>query len=343
MGIWLDSLIAGANGDADRARRLLRNDLPLALLDPSPDNQGSYRGPLPQAVRWYINKHIPYYEQRLARQNEDDFLMYIFQDVLVGAEKPLLLVDLCIKEPDAKLDELVRLYPWEAGLKRSHAQKREWIANHLQSMHVLGVPLPPAIVTTLGSEGEAKYEYNERAFATSLDRMKKSWSDFKHEQGLDVTFEGVNTSETNDRVEEEVVEIGVRLKARLVLSEKPEILLGSNLDLLIVGRDLGPELNRILDEMHTAAPFDGYQPVAWHKVFWELCFKYLELPLDLERLDPYRETDADLKDYIIVYYTEVRGKSLSFIRQRREKLEQRCDDQILMRLSERLGIELGSD
>lgn len=336
LGLWLDSLKAGASGDADQARRLLRHDLPLALLEPSPKAQNRYTGPLPQAVRWYINKHIPYYEQQLARQNEDDFLMYVFQDVLVGVEKPLLLVELCLKEPHAALDDLVRTYAWEAGLKRSPAQKREWIADHLQSMHSLGVPLPQTIISTLNSEGIPKYEYNERAFATSLDRMKKSWGDFKHEQGLDVAFEGVNTSETNDRVEEEAVEIGARLKARLILSEEPEILLGGVHDMIIIGRRLGPELTRMLDEMHAAAPLDGYYPVAWHKVFWEMCFKYFELPLELDRLEPYRERDADLKDHIVAFYTEVRGKSVSFIRQRRESLEKRCDETVLLRLSERL-------
>lgn len=40
MGIWLDSLKAGANGDAEGARRLLRQDLPLALLEPSPNTPG---------------------------------------------------------------------------------------------------------------------------------------------------------------------------------------------------------------------------------------------------------------------------------------------------------------
>ena len=340
MSIWLDSLIAGANGDAEGARHLLRYDLPLVILEPTPIGaRKPYAGPLPQAVFWYIKDHVPYYEQQLARQNEEDFLMYIFQDVLVGVEKPLLLVELCLREPHATLDEFVNLYAWEIGLKRSHAQKREWIADHLQSMNKHGIPLPPPIVGTLGDEGEAKYEYNEKAFATSSERMRKSWHDFKHEQGLDATFDSANTSDTSDGVEAEALNIGTRLKSRLILSEKPEVLVGRNHDILIVGRELGPELTRLLDESHAAAPLDGYYPVAWHKVFWELCFTYLELPLELYRLEPYHKEDGNLKDHIVAYYTDVRGKSLSFVRKRREELEKRCTDKILARLYERLELK----
>lgn len=340
MGIWLNSLILGANGDAEEARRLLRHDLPLALLEPSQDGIAAraYKGPLQQAVFWFIKQHVPYFEQQLARQNEEDFLMYIFQDVLVGVEKPLQLIELCLGEPGATLDELVNSFSWRANLKRSPLQKREWVVDQLQSMLRLGVPLPPEIITTLGDEGDAKYEYNERAFATSLDRLKKSWKDFKHEQGLDVAFAGINTSDMSEGVEAEALDVGARLKARLVLSEEPEVLIGSNHDIIIIGKELGPELTNLLDEMHTAAPLDGYYPVAWHKVFWNLCDRYLEIPLELRRDDPYLKEDNNLKDYIVTHYIEVRGKSLSFVRNRREELEKRCNQVVMIRLSECLEI-----
>lgn len=333
--------MAGASGDADEARRLLRHDLPLALLEPSQDGGAAraYTGPLQRAVFWFIKQHVPYFEQQLARQNEEDFLMYIFQDVLVGVEKPLLLIELCLSDPGATLDELVNSFAWRAKLKRSPAQKREWVVDQLRSMLKLGVPLPREIIATVGDEGEAKYEYNERAFATSLDRMQKSWKGFKHAQGLDVAFAGINTSDTSEGVEAEAIDVGVRLKARLVLSEEPEILIGSNHDIIIIGKELGPEITNLLDDMHTAAPLDGYYPIAWHKVFWKLCDKYLEVPLELRRDKPYLMEDGTLKDYIVTHYTEVRGKSLSFVRNRREGLEKRCNQVVMTRLSQCLDIE----
>src|SRR5262249_31660910 len=111
-----------------------------------------YRGTLPLAVRRFSLK-LPEVERSLLQSLEREFVDYLLDDVVAGVEEPLNLIELCLARPHATLVELVALFPWREGLKRSIAQKESRLADHLQSLLAAEIPLPPEIVKTLAELG----------------------------------------------------------------------------------------------------------------------------------------------------------------------------------------------
>lgn len=71
MGVWLDILKRGAEGDAREARRLLRHDLPLRLLVPSSEDVPLSAGLLPRAVHVFSTK-LPEPDRSTARHYESE-------------------------------------------------------------------------------------------------------------------------------------------------------------------------------------------------------------------------------------------------------------------------------
>jgi hypothetical protein len=190
MGIWTDILILGATGQSQAARQKLVLDLPLTLRNFVSSSRGSreYMGELPKAVTRFIYNLSDESERALLKSLEREFVDAIVDDVINGVEKSLLLVELCLAQPHARLDELVNCFTWEAGLKRSEEWKRKHIANLLRSMMAAGVPLPETVVATLGDAGEPCFAFNEIAFAIAPKRLEWSWSDFKKQQGYGREF-----------------------------------------------------------------------------------------------------------------------------------------------------------
>ena len=181
MGIWIDILTLGATGQSSSARQKLALDLPLALRSFVASSRGSreYVGELPRAVTRFRYSLSDESERALLEAVEREFTDAVVDDVMHGVEKSLLLVELCLAQPHASLDELVHSFPWESSLKRSVEWKKKHIADQLRSMSVAGVPLPETVVAALGNEGESCFAFNEIAFAVTPKRLEWSWNDFK--------------------------------------------------------------------------------------------------------------------------------------------------------------------
>src|SRR5215510_10525902 len=180
MGIWIDILTLGATGQSPAARQKLALDLPLALRSFIASSRGSreYVGELPRAVIRFRSNLSDESERDLLEALEREFVDAVVDDVVTGVEKSLLLVELCLAQPHASLDELGHNFPWESGLTRSVEWKRKHIADQLRSMIAAGVPLPETVVTALDAEGEPCFAFNEIAFAVARKRLEWSWSDF---------------------------------------------------------------------------------------------------------------------------------------------------------------------
>jgi len=300
-------------------------DLRLALCEfPHTAQAGvPYRGQLPLAVKHFRAK-LPEHERSLVQSLEQEFVDYLLDDVLGGVAKPLQLIELCLAYPNATLSELVELFPWEDGLKRAHKWKEDWIADHLRSMVAAGIPLPATIVTTLGKHGTPKYEFNEVAYAVAPERLKRSWNDFKRRQGYDAQLSTIADEGDSAGIVDEGVDYGLVPMAEVVLGEITTQDVELEIDLQLLGQRISDDLAELLERMHVAKPSDGYRPVAWHNVFWNLISEYVRLRLSLTTHDPLLETDQELSEHIKIHYPEVKSVSRPAILRRRQSLSAEC-------------------
>ena len=290
MGIWTDILTLGATGQAQAARQKLALDLPLVLRSFVASSRGSreYVGELPRAVTRFMYSLSDASERALLEALEREFVDTVVDDVINGVEKSLLLVELCLAQPHASLDELVHSFPWESGLKRSAEWKRKHIADQLRSMSVAGVPLPETVVAALGDEGEPCFAFNEIAFAVAPKRLEWSWSDFKKQQGYGQEFLCIAEAGDEAGVSAEGVDYGAMTVAAVVLQQVTAQDRELEIDLHMLGTTLSQELTALMEELHRCKPSDGYRPVAWHNVFWNLVSEYERLRLAIETREPFQ-------------------------------------------------------
>lgn len=323
---WKDILMLGAQGKSGEARVLLALDLPLSLRKLPLTAQGgaSYGGPLPLAVKRFRAK-LPEHDRALVQSCEQEFVDYLLDDVIEGIAKPLQLIELCLAYPNAALSELVELFPWENGLKRAHEWKEDWVADHLRSLIAVGIPLPEPIVAALGKRGTPRYEFNEVAYAIAPERLKRSWNDFKRQQGYDAQVSTIADEGDSAGIADEGFDYGLVPMAEVVLGEITTQDLELEIDLQLLGQTLSDDLTELLEKMHVAKPSDGYQPVAWHNVFWNLISEYVRLQLRLTTRDPLLETDRELSNHIKIHYPEVKSVSRPAILRRRQNLSAECE------------------
>lgn len=324
MSLWRDILALGAQGRSSEARVLLALDLPLSLREtPQTARSREYRGVLPQAVRRFSFK-LPEAERSLLQSLESEFVDYLLDDVVAGVEEPLNLIELCLARPEATLSELVDFFPWREGLKRSVDWKESRLTDHLRSLLAAGLTLSPEIVKTLAERGSPDFKYDERAYAASPKRLKQSWKDFKEKQEYGLEFLGIGEDKASDGVAGEGADYGVIPMADVALRAAAAKDMEMELDLQLLGRSLSEGLTGILEEMHIENASDGYRPVAWHNVFWELISEYERIRLNLETRDPYSATDQKLADHIKNHYPEVKSASRPMILRRRKRLSDLC-------------------
>lgn len=338
MSTWIDILTLGAEGDSQGARELLYGQVRVELLLSPGDSRGAYRGLLPKAVASFINR-LPEDERALARLHQDELVDYVMDDVITGMEKPLLLVELCRARPLSTLDDLVELYPWEEGLKRSSEWKRKWIADMLKSLRAAKVALPPAIISRLGDdEDKDGYEFNEVKYALKSQRLEWSWDDFKRKQNLnEQTLTLFDPDAEDEGVAEEMISFGGVTMAEVVLRSQPEYGYETTLTLVFIGQELSEQLTSLLEDLHEGKAGDGYKPIAWHNVSWYVCSEYVRLRLKLDMREPYHEEDEKLASHIACHYPEVAGTSRSTIRRRRRALQAAFEEQIRNQLKEKLS------
>ncbi|MCW5968647.1 MAG: hypothetical protein KIT57_09045 [Blastocatellales bacterium] len=318
---------------------MLALDLPLALrrFVPPSQGRGAYEGILPQAVRRF-GSTLPEQERVFVKSCEQDFVDYLLDDVIVGVEKPLLLIELCLARPHSTINDLVANFAWEEGLKRDTIWKRSWVVNHLRSFVAAGIPLPESLVYTLGDEGESRFEYNEIAFAVAPLRLKQSWIDFKKNQDYARRFLSISEETNAAGTAEEGVDYGIITMAEVARQTYFDDDRELKVDLQLLGKKLSTELGALLDRFHAEKPRDGYPPIAWHHVFWNLISEYMRLRLDLAVRDPFHEKDQELADYIKEHYGEVRSISRPVILRRRNTLTKACEDLIKTRFLERFTV-----
>jgi hypothetical protein len=103
------------------------------------------------------------------------------------------------------------------------------------------------------------------------------------------------------------------------------------------GTTLTQELTALLEELHRCKPGDGYRPVAWHNVFWNLASEYERLRLAVETREPFHITDQELAAHIAMHYPEVTSTSRPVIVRRRQRLYDECVQKIQTRFLERFS------
>jgi hypothetical protein len=155
MGIWLDILNAAAAGDSATARRLMWEDLPLALRSYERDADGAYVccGPLAAAIAKFASR-LPSAARARVALHAEDLAEYVVETVRDQIERSIRLVEICLEQPGVALDDLVAAYPWPAGLKWPESRKQARIANMLRSMLELGVPLGYVVADAVQEAGE---------------------------------------------------------------------------------------------------------------------------------------------------------------------------------------------
>ncbi|HEY8461582.1 MAG TPA: hypothetical protein VIM99_14430 [Blastocatellia bacterium] len=335
MGVWVEILKLGASGEARAAREKLASDLPLSLREFAPSSEGlrQYRGPIPLAVRRFI-ANLPAGARALALSHECDFVDYILEDVCAEVERTLLFIELCRRRPEATLAELKSVFPWAPGLKRSDKWKSERIAGYIKSFVASGLELPAQLISAALDEDAEELRFDEVAYAVSPRRLEQSWKDFKEEMDWTEKFVAITPGEDEASGSAEFVDYSSISSARLRDGLTPSVEAETGLDLLLLGRELGPELNGVMEEMHAANAVDGYRPIAWHNVFWNVSSEYDYLPLDLEQRDPLRDTDQELASHLAAHYPEVKSASRPVVSRRRKRLEDACNDRVIRRLRE---------
>ncbi len=331
MSLWIDVLRLGAEGRSDEARFIIAREMSLSLCHYSTKGPSGYDGPLPKAVRSYAAKLNTVERNRLLA-NETEFIEIVLDDVLHGIVKRLILVEFCFANPNLDFDQLVARYPWWSGLKRNNTWKAAWIADHLRSFIARRIALPPAIVITLGERGEAKYDFNELAWAIAPNRFEKSWKKYlKHLGPLASSFAIVDDL-AGMSVADESFDYGAISMAEVTsqLLAAPDLDL--NLDLEKMAVTVSQDITNVLANLHLVDPRECYQPVAWHNVFWKIVDDFDGLPLELETKVPQIDSDVRMVEHLRTHYTELNPVTRLTLHRRRHRLTSLCHDAIFSAL-----------
>lgn len=335
MGIWLDALDQAACGDRLGATERVRLNLPQALRRFVETEEGSrtYAGPVMSAVRRFATKFADA-DRRQVTRFECELVDAIVDDVVAEVERSLHLVLLCYETPGAGIDDLVGCYPWAPGLKRDAAWKHERIASMLHSMLAKGIPLPDEIAVALGEEGDSRYEFDEMAFAAAPERIDLTWKTLRRRLGIDYEYYSLVDDDDATGVGDESVDYGGVRISKATFDSLSDVDVETEVILHMLGKELTRELTDILESMHWAKPTDGYLPVAWHCVFWDVQSQYEGLRMTLHVLDPFCATDGDLAAHIMAHYTDVKSTSRPAILRRRQSLGSACEERIQAKILE---------
>lgn len=348
MGLWLEALNLAAVGNYEDASNKLNFELPLLLAGPRnlgaarlqhSSDAHSHHGALSHEVSSFISC-LPTSEREMARSREDDLVAFALESIQAVVRRTLNLVRFCRAHPHFSLDQMASGFSdWE-GLKRSLDERRNLVADYLRSMLESGIALPQATVQSLGGEGEARYSFNEIALARRWD-VELSWRDFKRRNELDRDYMCIDDSEAEGDPESgaEGFDYGSITMAEVVLGSGRAVDDELSLDYRIAGQQLSPELTGLMERMHALKPHDGYRPIAWHNVFWDMISEFEALCLDLETRDPLCDTDLELAAHICQHYPEFGTPSRVTVHRRRKLLSDECRGHVITALldSDRLN------
>ena len=327
MSLWLDILNHAASGKREEAHRLLNFDLPLALRYPEATARGNcqYQGPVAKAVRLFVATQSDA-ERGMVASRTEDLVDYITDLIVAKARRTLTLVEFCCAAPDSSLAEIDEGFTGWDGLKLGADDRRAWVAENLRSMHELGIPLPTsrAIAEAKEQIAEAKYGFDERALVKGW-KVALSWKDFKEQQEIDSSYLCITDPDSEEESSaNESFDYGSISVARVVLNLEGPPAGETLVDLNRMGASLSGDLRDVLEHLHADKPTDGYHPIAWHNVWWNIISKYEGLPLNLETRDPLCDVDHVLAAHITENYTDVVKANRLNILRRRTRLNDSC-------------------
>jgi hypothetical protein len=327
MSLWLDILNHAASGNREDAYRLLNFELPLALRHPEAKTRGGwqYQGPVAKAVRLFVATQ-PDAERGMVASRAEDLVDYITDLIVAKVRRTLTLVELCCASPDLSLVEIAESFTGWDGLKLGADDRRAWVAENLRSMNELGIPLPTvkAIAEAKEHIAEAKYGYDERALVKAW-KVALSWKDFKEQQEIDSSYLCITDPDSEEESPaNEGFDYGSITVARVVLNLEGPPAGETLVDLNRMGASLSGDLRDMLEHLHAEKPTDGYHPIAWHNVWWNIVSKYEGLPLILEVRDPLCDVDHVLAAHIAENYTDVVKPNRLNIQRRRTRLNDSC-------------------
>lgn len=327
MSLWLEILTGAVNGDGEEAHRLLNFELPLALRYPVAGARGEwhYQGPVAKAVRLFIATQTSA-ERGMISSRAEDLVDYITDLIAAKVRRTLALVELCQAAPDLSLNEIAESFNGWEGLNLGVDRRREWIAQHLRSMSERGITLPAdkAVAEAKAQIAEAKYGYDERALVKKW-QVAVSWKDFKEQQEIDSSYLCITDPDSEEASPaDEAFDYGSITVARVVLNLEGPPAGETLVDLNRMGMSLSGDLRDVLEHLHTGKPMDGYRPIAWHNVWWNISSKYEGLPLRLETREPLCDVDHALAAHIAENYTDVAKPSRLNIQRRRTRLYDSC-------------------
>lgn len=327
MSLWLAILNHAASGNREEAHRLLNFELPLTLRHPEASASGAwqYRGPVAKAVRLFIATQ-PDAERGMVSSRAEDLVDYITDLIVAAVRRTVALVEFCHASPDLSLTEIAETFPGWDGLKRGISERKEWVADHLRSMNELGIPLPAssALAEVLEQTTQSNYGYDERALVKEW-QVALSWKDFKEQQEIDGSYLCITDPDSEEESSaNEAFDYGSITIARVVLNLEAPPASETLVDLNRMGASLTDDLREMLEHLHEEKPTNGYHPIAWHNVWWNVASKYEGLPLRLETRDPLCDVDHVLATHVAENYTEVAKPNRLNIQRRRTRLYDGC-------------------
>lgn len=331
MSLWLEILQAVAAGNSSEAERLLNFELPLMLRTPEIRRQGgwNYRGPLPRRVRIYIAS-LPDGERGMATSRSEDFIDYIADLIVAKVRRTVRLLEYCLKYPEQSIPDIAEQFTGWDGMKRSIPERQMWIKKHLLSMSAAGIELPAAITDEAKAEApidDDLYGYHELALVNQW-KVDLSWKDFKSQEELDRSYLCIadSDSEEDGGVADETFDYGALTAAQVVLNLSVPATGELEVDLNKIGKDLTLELLELLESFNAQKPSEGYCPIAWHNVWWNIVSRYAGVPFNLAERDPFCSVDRELADHIAGNYPEVMKPNRLNILRRRTRLQEKCFD-----------------
>ncbi len=327
MSLWLDILRHAASGNSQEAHRLLNFELPLALRHPEAQGSGAwaYQGPVAKAVRLFIAAQSDA-ERGMVASRAEDLVDYITDLIVAKVRRTVSLVEFCCASPDLSLAETAESFTGWDGLNRGAEDRKIWVAEHLRSMSELGISIPAdrAVTESVGQTAEAKYGYEERALVKKW-QVALSWKDFKEQQEIDASYLCITDPDSEEETPaNESFDYGSITIARVVLNLESPPAGETMVDFNRMGTSLRDDLIGMLEHLHAGKPVDGYRPIAWHNVWWNVTSKYEGLPLRLDTRDPLCDVDHVLATHIAENYTDVAKPNRLNIQRRRTRLYDGC-------------------
>lgn len=336
MSLWLDILKKAAISDHEAVRELrfaLLQEIRYASILNA--NQ-PYNSPIEKMICIFA-VGMSDSDRGMIMSRLDDFADYVADLILSQVDRSVLLVEHAIANQDLTLEELCETFKGWLGLKRSREKKMEWVVDHLSSMCSLGVPFPGgalAVREAVRIRVDAVFGYEEKALVRRWD-AQRSWNSFKDQQELDYHFQSLS-DDASESFTEEGYDYGALTSAKVALELADagfgKSVLDTRIDINALAGKLNVDLTNVMESLHSSKPTDGYRPIAWHNVWWDITEKYDGLPLFLELRDPACQTDQKLADYLLANYPDVKNVNRLNLQRRRTRLNQSCDEMILDRL-----------